>query len=49
MIEEMFDRHVKDRITNGVWSETHLDNQKENIAEAFDIAIRTESLKNKND
>jgi hypothetical protein len=48
MIDEMFKRHLKDRIDSGSWSHTHLENQKENIAEAFDIAIRTESLKNKN-
>ena len=48
MIEEMFKRHINDRMKNGLWSDSHLNNQKENIAEAFDIAIRTENLKNKN-
>ena len=49
MINSMFKRHIEDRIENGVWSNIHLKNQKENIGEAFDIAIRTESQKNKND
>ena len=49
MIDDMFERHIKNRIENGAWSKTHLENQKENIGEAFDIAIHTESLKNKND
>jgi hypothetical protein len=49
LIKEIFNRHVKDRHDNGIWSNTHLENQKENIAEAFDIAIRTENQKNKNE
>jgi hypothetical protein len=49
MIAGMFENHIDDRIENGTWSKTHLENQKENIGEAFDIAIRTESQKNKND
>jgi hypothetical protein len=49
LIIEMFKTHVKDRIENGIWAVVHRNNQKENIAEAFDIAIRTENLKNKND
>ncbi len=49
MISEMFERHLLDRTQNGIWSKIHLENQKENIAEAFDIAIKTESKKNKND
>lgn len=49
IIQEMFERHVADRIKNGKWNETHLNNQKQNMAEAFDIAIQTERLKNKNE
>ena len=49
IIQEIFERHVNDRIKNGKWNETHLNNQKRNIAEAFDIAIQTERLKNKNE
>jgi len=45
----MFERHVSDRLTTGRWTTTHLNNQKQNIAEAFDIAIKTERLKNKNE
>jgi hypothetical protein len=49
IIQEMFDRHVNDRIKNGKWSEEHLNNNKQNIQDAFDLAIRTERLKNKNE
>jgi len=48
LIRKMYERHVIDRLENGNWSEVHLHNQKENISEAFDIAIQTENLKNKN-
>jgi hypothetical protein len=48
IIQHLFERQVNDRLQNGVWSPVHLNNQKENISEAFDIAIRTENLKNKN-
>lgn len=49
IIRDMFERHVQDRLDNGKWSEIDLDNMKENIEEAFDIAISTERLKNKNE
>jgi len=49
IIQTMFERHVSDRINGGKWSMTHANNQKETIAEAFDIAIKTEALKNKNE
>lgn len=49
IIQGIFERHVKNRLTQGKWNEAHLMNQKENIAEAFDIAIQTERLKNKNE
>ena len=48
IIQNMFERHVEDRIENGIWSEVHARNIKENMSEAFDIAISTENLKNKN-
>lgn len=49
IIQNMFERHVKDRLENGIWTKTHAANTKENIGEAFDIAISTENLKNKNE
>jgi hypothetical protein len=48
LIRNMFEGQVRDRMQNGIWSEAHLHNQKVNISEAFDIAIQTEKLKNKN-
>ena len=48
-LQEMFARHVNDRMGAGKWNEAHLNNQKENIAQAFDIAIQTERNKNKNE
>lgn len=40
-IKQMFDRHVSDRESRGPWNQTQITNAKENMAEAFDIAIRT--------
>jgi hypothetical protein len=48
IIRRMFERHVKDRQGNGPWSVSHMENQTQTISEAFDIAIQTENLKNKN-
>lgn len=48
LVQRIFERHIKDRNENERWSEIHLNNQKQNISEAFDIAIQTENLKNKN-
>ena len=48
-IRNMFERHVDERIRDGKWNEANLSNKKENIGAAFDIAIRTERLKNKNE
>ena len=48
IIQEMFERHVKDRFEKGKWTKEHLENKKENIDEAFDMAIKTEGAKNKN-
>jgi hypothetical protein len=49
IIHKMFERHVEDRVKGDHWSETHLQNVKENIEDLFDIAIQTERLKNKNE
>lgn len=49
IIQEMLERHVNSLLTQGKWNYSHLINQKENMAEAFDIAIQTERLKNKNE
>lgn len=48
IIKNMFKKHVDDR-NKGKWNETHMENQKQLIGEAFDIAIETERLKNKNE
>ena len=48
IIQDMFDDYVKDRLAGTVWNRTHLNNNKQNISEAFDMAIQTEWLKNKN-
>lgn len=48
-IQGMFERHMAERMRDGKWNEANLSNKKENIGAAFDTAIRTERLKNKND
>ncbi len=45
-IMTMFTSHVADRRTGGKWSSEHLNNQLENILEAYDVARETELLKN---
>lgn len=49
IIRKMFDEHVAERRRNGPWNAVHMKNQVENITEAFDTAIETERLKNKNE
>lgn len=49
IIQQMLGRHVHDRLAGGPWTAAHLANQKTNLGEAFDIAIATERLKNKNE
>lgn len=49
LILEMFSRHVQERKNKGKWSEAQIQNRWENMEEAFDIAISTERLKNKNE
>lgn len=46
---DMFNRHAEDRLKNGKWPKTHLENCRENIADALDIAIQTERLKMNNE
>ena len=48
-IRSMFERHSEERIRDGKWNKANLSNRKESIGEAFDITIRTERLKNKNE
>lgn len=48
-IRKMFERHFEERVKEGRWNEEHLFNNQENISEAFDIAIQTERLKNRNE
>ncbi|WDT81830.1 MAG: hypothetical protein MPW14_08990 [Candidatus Manganitrophus sp.] len=49
LILEMFSRHIQERKNKGKWSEAQIQNRWENMEEAFDIAISTERLKNKNE
>ncbi|MBI3811104.1 MAG: hypothetical protein HY283_02705 [Nitrospirae bacterium] len=49
LIKKMFEAHVQERLKSGRWSEANFQNKKENIEDAFDIAISTERLKNKNE
>jgi len=49
IIHDMFDRHVADRTGGGAWNPAHTVNRKEIMGQAFDVAIRTEWLKNKNE
>jgi hypothetical protein len=49
LIREIFERHVEHRQKQGKWSGAFMQNARQNIEEAFDIAIRTERLKNKNE
>ncbi|MBI5361153.1 MAG: hypothetical protein HZA48_11300 [Planctomycetes bacterium] len=44
-ILDMFNRHAEDRLKNGKWTKTHFENCRDSIANALDIAIRTEQLK----
>ena len=48
LIREMFEDDVQHPIKNGKWSAAQRQNQSENISDAFDLAISTEWLKNKN-
>lgn len=49
IIREMFERHLEQRRNQGRWSNAFMQNARQNIEEAFDIAIRTERIKNKNE
>lgn len=49
-IQEMFEDHLKNRRENGSpWNQTQFNNALTNIMRAFDEAIETEALKNKNE
>lgn len=48
-IRGMFQDHLVNRKKQGVWNETQYQNALGNIMEAFDVAIKTEALKNKNE
>jgi len=47
ILRDIFDRHVNARLQNGKWTTENMQNLSENIADAFDLAISTEALKNK--
>jgi len=49
LLQQMFERHIGDRVKGGKWTPAHVGNQKTNLAEAFDLAIATERAKNKNE
>ncbi len=49
IIRDMFENDIQHRMKNGKWSVAQMNNQVENISDAFDIAISTERLKNKNE
>lgn len=49
LIQKMFESGVEHRRKNGKWSSAQRQNEVENISDAFDIAISTERLKNKNE
>lgn len=46
-IRDMFQRHVQNRSDHGPWSKEFKANKEENMSEAFDIAIKSETLKNR--
>ena len=46
-IQDMFKKHVTERISDGVWPESYFEDKLENISEAFDTAISAEMLKNR--
>ena len=41
-IKAMFERHVRSRVDRGPWTPAVRDDHKQNMAEAFDIALRTQ-------
>lgn len=45
-IQEMFQRHLDERLKDGVWNKANYENKVENIKEAYDTAISAEMLKN---
>ena len=49
ILRDMFEDDVQHRVKNGKWSPAQKQNQIDNISDAFDTAITTERLKNKNE
>ena len=49
LLQQMVERHMSDRVKGGKWTPAHVRNQKTNLAEAFDLVIATERMKNKNE
>jgi len=47
IVYNMFDRHAKERIAQGMWSKAHAENKLKNIQKAIDLVIESELLKNK--
>lgn len=49
LIRDMFEDDIEHRRKKGPWTPAQKNNQVENISDAFDLAISTERLKNKNE
>ncbi len=47
IIQEAFEDHVKHRLKKDVWKPFDVEDFSENMADLFDIAIKTENSKNK--
>lgn len=47
LIQNMFRKHVGERLKDGKWTEAYYQDKLENISDAFDTAISAELLKNK--
>ena len=45
-IQDMFKKHVDERLKDGKWNEAYYEDKLENIKDAFDTAISAELLKN---
>lgn len=48
-IVEMYEEDVHARLAGASWNEAQINNSTENVVDAFDIAIQTERLKNRNE
>ena len=47
IVYNMFDRHAKERIAQGMWPKAHAENKLKNIQKAIDLVIESELSKNK--